>query len=163
MRIDCQYSPIFHCLVIAIHLAAVAAVLGSSLLLIFKVLLIAELLFLALRAHRDHRQDSSTRIQAFLIWDQWAELVVGREESASLRVALPRVCYASEYLLVLRFEAIEPDAKVRRGSARVLSIVPGMLSQTHYGSLLQYLRFGIKRTQSHGVSMVSRASSACSG
>lgn len=145
------------------HLVAVIAVIGSSILPFFQVLLTAELLSLALRAHRDYRADSNTRIRAFLIWDQWAELVMGQEEGTALRVALPRVCYASEYLLVLRFEAVASGADAGRGSARVLLIVPGMLTQNHHVSLLRYLRFGITTAQSHGVNMVSRASTACSG
>jgi len=67
LRIDCQYSRPFHWLVIALHLVAMLAVLGSSLLPVLQGALVVVLLLLALRAHRDYCADSSTRIRAFLI------------------------------------------------------------------------------------------------
>ena len=164
MRIDCHYSRPLHWLVIALHLVAMLAVLGSSLLPVLQGALAVVLLLLALRAHRDYCADSSTRIRAFLIWDKWAELSMGRDEQGRLvRVALPRVSYASEYLMILHFAAIDAPATARLSGAQVLLLVPGMVNDAQYSSLLGYLRFGIITAPRHGVSMVSRGSSSCSG
>lgn len=174
MQIDCRYSPVIHQLVTGLHGAAMIAVHVSALPLAAALGSTVLLVYLGIRAHLDFRLESCTRIRGFQIWDQWSVLLLGASgQRRRVKVALPEVCYASEYLLVLRFGPAEKAHNLRSQKARLLVIVPGMVSKEHYCKLMSYLRFGVINVEiqgdsqgdsdSQGDRIVSRASSAVSG
>ena len=99
-----------------------------------------------------------------MLWERWSILLLGAGvQRQRVKVALPQVSYASEFLLVLRFAPLERPQNLRGQTDRVLVLIPGMISREHYCRLLSYLRFGSVNSQCQGERIVSRASSAGSG
>ena len=143
MRIDCRYSPIFHVLIIVLHTAAISAVYACSLPLLIRIGLSFLLMLAGVQAHLSCCSESNSRIRGFLIWEQYAHLLIGGDGlGRRVKVALPEVSYASEFLLILAFHQLDHSPRSSWRRRHVLVLVPGMISEAQYSRLMGYLRFG---------------------